>query len=312
MSQITITEDVNGKKLPFPLQLHKDTLPALKAIHKYATHEWDGLIIYFGRSGVGKSHTAMLHALYFNAELSAKDIFYTMDEFNEWVKHAKPGSVGIMDEADTVMDAQRRKTVTYVKSRLKHIRDRNLILLFCTPTIRDMSFYFIERARAGVLCKAYTYNDRGHYVIYANNEDDERFVSFYEALKTYNKYVAQAKIKPTLPRLYMRHPMNYVSDWESLFPVDLAEVKRKKHEADKVLGFDAPKDRITGYRRESIVRYYRWFAANRGGQPLRKDVGFIFGISPRTVLDVLRDSKNWVLEGAEDKHSTQSGVEKND
>lgn len=285
MAQITVTEDVRGQKLPFPLQIHENVKPNLDTIWKYIIHKWDGLIIIFGKSGVGKSHLAKTFALYFDATFSNKKVFFNPKEFSKWVDKTPKRSVCILDEADFTTDRSQKHVMYIIKAKMKRIREKNLLIIFCTPTIKDMDWYFVDRAIMGVRCKAYAYNDRGHYDCYVNTDSDGRFEMLLELMKrSATQRSSYMKIAPSIRNCYNRHPQNYIKDWESVWHIDEQELSKRKAKDTEQMGKERKdKSTIEKELKQKIMKNLLKINKENLSNMTNKYIGNVLGVTPTRI-----------------------------
>ena len=113
---------------------------------------FDNVLIVDGGEGNGKSEFAFQWAIIqSDGEFSEKDIFYTAEQFEEWVKQAKKGDVGVWDEfvlAGMSTDALSKMQNSIIKM-FTIMRSKGLSVLLIIPYFFMLRKYFaVARARA--------------------------------------------------------------------------------------------------------------------------------------------------------------------
>lgn len=113
---------------------------------------FDNVICIDGMEGCGKSEFAFQWAIIqTDGEFSEKDIFYTGDQFEEWVKKAKKGDVGVWDEfvlAGMSTDALTKMQNSIIKM-FTIMRSKGLTIILVIPYFFMLRKYFaVARTRA--------------------------------------------------------------------------------------------------------------------------------------------------------------------
>lgn len=290
MVQELLYKDAKGQTLPCPISMDRYLTPNVQGIYKYITHNWDAVGIIWGRSGVGKSTFGKILALSLDATFTEKDIFFTEKQFYEWVDQAAPGKVGLFDEADALSLGNNR-LMDMIKRKFKRIRKKRLIILLCTPTIRDMNWYFVERCLFGFRLKSFGPDKRGFFDLYSNEERKPTLINLYETMKEKGSENRALKIvKPDIRNGYYANPPNFVPDYPTSWPINEEAYEDKKDSAtEDITNPEATaKQKLISYRRECIKRFYEWAAEKNGVKPLQKEVGLVFGAVQSVVSDDLK------------------------
>lgn len=142
------THDIHGRKLPCEfVQLNEQLVFHLNKIPAQIAAKNDYFAMVFGYPGSGKSHLLQRIGLYLNSEFSLNDIVFTPRQLDEWIEKAKPGSVGVFDEADIISDHHANAILQAYIRNLKRIRTKRLIIFSATPTMKDMKSFFAYRAK---------------------------------------------------------------------------------------------------------------------------------------------------------------------
>jgi hypothetical protein len=147
------THDINGKKLPCEyIQLNEQYVHHLNKIPLHIQSKNDYFALCFGYPGAGKTRHLIKTCLYLNADFGIKDISFTIDQLEEWIRDAPRGSIGLFDEADAIAGGYYDLVLQSLIRNMQRIRTKGLILFFCTPTMRDMHHYFAFRAKMVIYC----------------------------------------------------------------------------------------------------------------------------------------------------------------
>ena len=131
--------------------------------------KFDNVLCVDGMEGTGKSEFAFQWAIIqSDGAFSEKDVFYTAQQFEEWVSTAKKGDVGVWDEfvlAGMSTDALTKMQNTIIKM-FTIMRSKGLTVLLVIPYFFMLRKYFaIARTRALVHIYANGL-ERGHLKFY--------------------------------------------------------------------------------------------------------------------------------------------------
>lgn len=110
-------------------------------------NDWDQVILVTGEEGCGKSSLALHLAYLLDPNFSLDNVTFTEQEFKDWVRNCKPGSVGIMDEAGEAMFAyewMERGQRDLIKAFFA-FRAKNLIIILVMPHAKILTKQLRER-----------------------------------------------------------------------------------------------------------------------------------------------------------------------
>lgn len=134
---------------------------------------FDNVLIVDGMEGSGKSEFAFQWAIIqSDGRFTAKDIFYTTEQFEAWVENSKKGDVGVWDEfvlAGMSTDALTKMQNTIIKM-FTLMRSKGLTILLVIPYFFMLRKYFAV-ARTRALIHIYTNGlNRGFLKFYNYNK----------------------------------------------------------------------------------------------------------------------------------------------
>lgn len=299
MVLVDVTHDAQGRPLPCHLKMDKYLLPNVKGLWEWIKNDWDVVALVIGREGSGKSTLTQEMALAINADFSLKDVFFTADQFIHWVNTAKPGSVGIYDEADELTAGYFDDTVRVIKSRLKRMRDKNLILFLVTPTMKDLGEYFAKHR--SFFC-IYVYelgaDRRGFYHLY--NFSDKELL--FEALRKHGESRRTFfKAYKSIEKGYFPDPKTFEGGRDA-WVIDYEAYKAKKAAATEEIVTKSAKKKTDKAKdaRVKIVRH-AWGVYEKitGEKPTHKKLQVFLGIDRTSISRYLGDApKNERTQGA--------------
>ena len=110
------------------------------------------LIIYFGGTGTGKSHSAMELGYIIDNTLSIDRVNFDQTEFINAILNAQKGQVVIADEGISIAfsRAAMTKNNRLVMELMNQIRQKNLCVLMCVPDILSLDWMILNKANAVV------------------------------------------------------------------------------------------------------------------------------------------------------------------
>lgn len=287
-----LTHDVNGNRLPCEyVQLNQRLVFHLNKIPKFPEHKFDYLAYCVGYSGVGKSHLLQRIALYLNHEFSLSDISFNIHQLNEWITNAKPGSIGIFDEADILSAGYYDQVLKQLISQAKRMRTKRLILFLAAPTMRDIAPYWAHRFRMVLYCfvpKKGAIDNRGWVHCF---HDQDMIADLYSRLKkAYSENsLVYASAYSTLRNNYQGRSIP--DDW----PIDdeayeaKKELARQQVERDQGLTVD---QRLAKQRREITVRlraFSDMIQDKFGIKITHKELMSVMGVKKTTFYDDLEE-----------------------
>lgn len=154
------------------LKMNKHLLSNIDEIIDMIRLKFDGVVLVDGMEGSGKSELGKQICLVCNDTFGQKDVFYTVEQFEEWVETARPGSAGLWDEfvlAGLSTDALTKMQNVLIK-KFTMMRKKGLIVVLVIPYIFMLRKYFaVARTRCliHVYCKG---KDRGYFKFYNYKE----------------------------------------------------------------------------------------------------------------------------------------------
>ena len=270
--------DVNGNELPCTLYLDGYLKRNLDDLEKYVKLDWDGIGLYIGDEGDGKSVKAMQDALYLDHTFNLDKIVFTPEQFEKMVDTITKGSCIVWDEADALTSHWASEMLTSLKRKFKTMRDKNLKVLLVTPTIFDMNKYFIM--------------SRTRYMLHIYANDFERgFFRFFNKDRKKKLYIHGKKdwnmgiVPPNFKGRFTNLPEG--------FPLDFNKYKDKKHESTKkILGEKkTPAEIERGLLEFISPRLKRLMAARSGYKVTQLDIGYIFNRSKASIAAITPKKK---------------------
>lgn len=157
-----VTTDINGVHLYIDGYLKQNLDIAKKRVQK----NWDCIGLYVGDEGDGKTHKALSDAFYQDPNLNIDHVCFNPLQFEEAVDKAPPFSAIVYDEADDLGGHWANKLLLAIKRKFKRIRKKQLYIFLVTPTMFDLSKYFVI-ARTLYLIQVYTDGlERGYFKFY--------------------------------------------------------------------------------------------------------------------------------------------------
>ena len=237
--------DVRGQPLKASVEVDRYLWSNLNELKKWVDNDWDNIGLNVGMEGAGKSETSMLCALLMNHRLSLDDVFFTAEQFDEWVDSSERGSVGIWDEGDEMGGHWASKVVKLVKRKMKQMRDKNLTLFINTPTMEDLGKYFvIHRTRFLLYTFARAADRRGFYHLYDYHQKHELYLNikkYHELKKTFD-YSKKAVTAGYLKGISHQECVKDAGgDWSVLLGFTKEEYKAKKDAARRSHAEEAKK-----------------------------------------------------------------------
>ena len=224
-----MVEFVNGVKLYLDGYL-KSNLDLAKDRVKL---KWDCIGLYVGDEGDGKTTLALNNALYLDPTFNIERICFNPVQFEEAVDKAPPFSAIVYDEADDLGGHWANRLLIAIKRKFKRIRKKQLFILLVTPTMFDLSKYFII-ARTRYLVQVYTEGlERGYFKFYGKKG---KRMLYMRGKKDWDMDAWGCDFKGRFTRL----PDN--------FPIDMDDYELRKDEATKeIVGSAGVLERVDIY-----------------------------------------------------------------
>lgn len=157
-----VTTDINGVHIYMDGYLKQNLDIAKLRVQK----KWDCIGLYVGDEGDGKTVKALTDAFYQDPGLTIDRVCFNPLQFEEAVDKAPPFSAIVYDEADDLGGHWANKLLLAIKRKFKRIRKKQLYIFLVTPTMFDLSKYFVI-ARTLYLIQVYTDGlERGYFKFY--------------------------------------------------------------------------------------------------------------------------------------------------
>jgi len=159
---------IKGKTVNFDDNLHHN----LQEVKDMINLKFDGVVLFDGMEGSGKSELAMQTCLVMDKSFSDADVFYSVEQFEEWLDNAKPGKAGCWDEfvlAGLSTDALTKLQGIIIK-KFTMIRKKALYIALVIPYIFMLRKYF---AVARTRCLVHVYaigKQRGYFRFYTYSQ----------------------------------------------------------------------------------------------------------------------------------------------
>lgn len=194
----------------------KSNLDDLKLAVK---HKWDGVITIDGMEGSGKTKFVKSIMYYLsNGKLTIFDIYFTPEQFEEWVDKAPPESAGMWDEfvlAGLSEEALSKMQIAIIK-KMTMIRKKRLYIGLLIPYIFMLRPYFaVARTRWLLHVKSPDGIRRGYFDFYNYKEKRQLY---FKNKKTWS----YEGVKPSFSGRF--------TNYEGLF-INEEEYEKKKDEA---------------------------------------------------------------------------------
>lgn len=211
---------IRRKKVPINTHLYKNLMHIKRGIED----KFDGIILFDGMEGSGKSELAMQCALVIDPSFTEEDVFYTIEQFEHWLEHAPIGKAGVWDEfALAGLSSEGLTTVQILLvKKFVLIRKKRLFIALVVPYFFMLKRYFAT-ARSRALIHVYTKGmTRGYFRLYNYRRKLRLYVTGYKYMdytmgKVYPNFEGRFKV------------------WSQKF-VDDEKVQEKKDKAIEDIG----------------------------------------------------------------------------
>lgn len=207
--------------------------------YKSATLKYNtsAVVIYDGRSGMGKSTSAIQDGFYCDISKSGfglHKIYFTPEEFLDGLANAEPYSFHLYDEAMVLSNraSMSRLNMTIVKA-MSMIRSKKIIVAFCINSIFDLDRN-LTLSRADALFHHYGKNiiQRGKFAAFFKGRDGQdrlkQLYLFGKKYYTYNK--PRANFIGTFGRRFLVDPEEYEAKKQLGVTASLQEKKKSRKE----------------------------------------------------------------------------------
>lgn len=240
-----------------------------------AKHNTSVVIIFDGRSGMGKTTLNNQVGIILDPNYDLKNIHYTPQSFLDALAVAKPGDYICFDEA---MLLSNRSTMSQINRMIiiamSMIRSKKIFVSFCVNSVFDLDRN-IAMSRADILLHVYgdTLIDRGKYAAFFKARDGEnRLQHLYLLGKKFYSY--------SKPRA------NFVASFTKDFIVDEIEYEKRKQEGiNNFLKGIEPKDTVSSRKKEQ-QRDLAILLLQKAGYS-QAEIGKEIGISPNRISEIL-------------------------
>jgi len=140
-------------------------------------NDWDGMIIVFGREGVGKTTFAGQSAHYLYNGFNLNHVVFLPQQFEDACNNAKPEASILWDEAITggMASAWASKVSQSVIKMLTQIRKKRLKIIICFPYLHMLNKYFISRCVCSIYLYSKGFTDRGYGYFYNQEETEDLY-----------------------------------------------------------------------------------------------------------------------------------------
>jgi len=181
-----------------------------------------------GRVGVGKSSLAQQIAAYIDPYFNIQQITFDAETFSKAVLNAKKKSAIVFDEALSGLNIRRTMSGINIMltSLLTEIRQKNLFILLCLPSIFDLDKSMAIH-RSSFLIHVYNKGfKKGYYMFYGRRTKSKLFASEW-ARKTYSYNVR--------PNFYGYFGKGYIVDEEAYRKLKSDVLKRYLPDSKKIV-----------------------------------------------------------------------------
>ena len=219
---------IKGKEVEFDQYLY-DNLMDVKDMIK---DKFDGVILFDGMEGSGKSELAAQCCIVMDNKFSDADFFYTVEQFEEWLETAPPGKAGLWDEfvlAGLSTEALSKMQNLIIK-KFTMIRKKALFIALVIPYIFMLRKYFAV-ARTRCLVHVHTVGKyRGYFKFYTYSQ--KTYIYNYGA-KT---WLYSPKVVPAFEGRFRAWSQDFIND---------IEVQKKKDAAIESVGEETEAIKLT-------------------------------------------------------------------
>lgn len=224
------------------LVFDKNLAGNLNEIEKMIKLNFDGVILIDGMEGSGKSELGKQICLYSDQTFNAEDVFYTTEQFEDWLETAPKGKAGLWDEfvlAGLSADALSEMQKILIK-KFTMIRKKNLIIVLVIPYIFLLRKYFAV-ARTRCLIHVYTKGStRGYFDFY--NYEQKIWIYNYG----YKTWIYNHKVIPSFHGKFQNWADNYL---------DTDKIENRKDQAIKDLDNEEDSIKLTKRAIELLGKY---------------------------------------------------------
>jgi len=282
---VELIADVKGRPLPHMIKYNSRLLEEVSCLPEWNENDWDTWGLIVGKPGVGKTILASKTALLLDYTFSLDNIFFTQEQFEEWIDKAPPFSVGLFDEADALAEHHSSKKIRMLIKNSKRIRTKNLYVLLSTPTLSDLNKHFIYRATFILYIPKYGPCDRGYFYYYTG---EDNLWDLYYGLKDYGE-------KQSVYKKYCRVIRNGYSGRDKMedWFIDSDAYDKKKEDARRAAEKEdkSNKSVLLEQRRRAVIYFRRLYEGNNINSkqfPFFKHMGAAFGVHCSAITNDLK------------------------
>lgn len=222
-------------------------LKELLGVYRVAVHKKNtsAVIIFDGRSGMGKTTLANQVGRYCDEKFGLDKIFYDPDKFIQALAEAKPGDFILFDEAMLISNRSALSQINrMIIQAMSMIRSKRLFVGFCVNSIFDLDRN-LAISRADLLLHVYGDHlfDRGKFCAFFKAKDGhDRIKDLYLLGKKYYSY--------------SRPKANFFGSFTKHFVVDEVEYEKRKQEGvNKFLKTTSTDTSKAKRGRDKLIRY---------------------------------------------------------
>ena len=242
---------------------------ALDKVKKMQKKDWDIVIVVDGLERAGKSVLAQQVAYYLDKTLTLDRITFTPEEFKKEITKAKKGQAIILDEAITGLfsrQAMSQTNISLVKS-FAQCGQKNLVLVVVLPSFFILDSYIaIHRSR--VLLHVYTKKlQRGRFTFFNVKRKKTLFLF---GRKGYSYGVTKSNFRGSFTNFYVVNEKEYRAKKMKTMSAEILTPRQKKYVTQ---------------RNKGIIHDVKKLKMKQ------KDVAKIYGMSARSVSDVITEAK---------------------
>ena len=253
-------------------RFYRDNLDIIK--DQAIPNNWDGLGLFFGREGSGKSTLVFQTALYLDPAFNLSRVVFTPEQFENLIDNVPDGSAVVWDEAVTGASStdHASKISSSIIKKLVQIRKKKLKILLCYSYLYSLNSYFIGRCLFSVYVYAKNFDDRGYAYFYSQPQTE----TLYWMMKDKYRYNRNMAISKAYKSFYFKFSKVFCLD-EKLYD------DKKEFARVSVVGITKDRDRL--------VKIICWLKETKKCTLI--DISKVLGISAAGVtLLVKRENKH--------------------
>lgn len=249
---------------------YRDNLDIIK--DQAIPNNWDGLGLFFGREGSGKSTLVFQTALYLDNNFSLERVVFTPEQFENLIDNVPDGSAVVWDEAVTGASStdHASKISSSIIKKLVQIRKKKLKILLCYSYLYSLNSYFIGRCLFSVYVYAKNFDDRGYAYFYSQPQTE----TLYWMMKDKYRYNRNMAISKAYKSFYFK--------FQEMFCLD-EKLYDDKKETARVSSVGITKDR------DRLVKLICWLKESK--KITLVDISKVLGLSARGLGNLVTRGK---------------------